>query len=78
MKLYTEEIKNFKAWSGAVDTWNALKEHDKIETLEAVLEEIYIDGMSEIELNDMLWFKPETVCDWVGLNYDEETGEISA
>ena len=77
MKLYTEGIGNFKAWSGAVDTWGALEEHGRLETLESLLEEIYPDGMSETELNDLLWFEPEMVCEWVGLSYNVDTGEIS-
>ena len=77
MKLYTEEIRNFKAWSGAVGTWKALMEHGKVDDLETVLEEIFPDGMSETELNDLLWFETEIVCEWVGLQYDEDTGEIS-
>ena len=78
MKIYTDGIRDFKAWSGAVDTWDAIREHDKIEMLESVLDEIYTDGISESELNDFLWFDPETICEWVGLQYDEDTGEITA
>ena len=77
MRLYKEGISNFTPWSGAVDTWNALDEHDKIDTLESILEDIYPDGMSETDLNDLLWFEPEAVYEWVGLTYDEDTEEAS-
>ena len=71
MKLYKDSIAEFCPWAGAVNTWNRVTEHDKIDDLEVVLDEIYPDGMSETELNDLLWFEPETVCEWVGIEYDE-------
>ena len=77
MKIYTESISDFKAWAGAIETWNALGQHGKISTLESVLEEIYPDGISETSLNDLLWFEPELICEWVGLTYDQDTGEIA-
>jgi len=52
-------------------------EHGKVDDLEAVLEEIFPAGMSETELNDLLWFEAEIVCAWVGLQYDDDTDEIS-
>ena len=78
MKLYKEGITNFEPWSGAVDTWNALEEFNKIDELESILEDIYPDGMPETDLNDLLWFEPETVYEWVGLEYDEDSGKVSA
>ena len=76
MRLFTDFC-NFKPWSGAVDTWDNLEKYDKIGQLEAVLEDIYPDGISEVQLNDILWFEPETVYVWVGLYYDSNTGEVS-
>ena len=43
---YTTEINsmnNFNAWSGAVDTLNTIREHDKIEDLEYMLEDLFHD-----------------------------------
>ena len=76
MKLYTESISDFKAWAGAVETWNALEQHGKIDVLESTLEEIYPDGMSETSLNDLLWFELELICEWVGLTLNQDTCEI--
>jgi hypothetical protein len=78
----TRDFSEFRPWSGAVDTWNTLMDYDKLDELEALLDSTYIDEngegiMSETELNDLLWFEPETVCEWVGLYYNDETGEIS-
>ena len=79
----TTDFSNFKPWSGAVDTWNELEKWDKIDLLEQILDDTYYNEeageavLSETELNDLLWFEPETVYEWVGLYYNDETGEVS-
>lgn len=79
----TTDFSNFKPWSGAVDTWNELEKWDKIDLLEQILDDTYYSEeageavLSETELNDLLWFEPETVYEWVGLYYNDETGEVS-
>jgi hypothetical protein len=75
MKIYKDGIEGFSAWSGAIATWDAIQEYDKVNELETILDEIYPEGMSETDLNDLLWFEPETVCEWVGLYYNE--GDIT-
>lgn len=68
MKVTTEKdiyLKDFDAWSGAVDTLNALKD-DQISILESILENEYPDGIDETHLNDFLWFENDTIADWLG------------
>ena len=73
MKIYSEiSLENFEAWSGAVDTLNRVREAGKCDELESILEDLYPDGMSETELNDLLWFEPETVFEWLGIEEEEE------
>lgn len=43
--------------------------------MEATLEELYPDGMSETELNDLLWFEPDTVFEWVGLRTETQIND---
>jgi len=76
MKIYKEGLADFEPWMGAVDTWDVLLRRNKIGVLETILEDVYFEGMRETDLNDLLWFEPETVYEWVGLCYDEESGEI--
>ena len=79
----TVSFDEFKPWSGAVDTWNNLMDFDKIDLLEQIIDDTYYNEeageaiLSETELNDLLWFEPETVYEWVGLYYNDETGEVS-
>jgi hypothetical protein len=73
MKLYTEKsLSSFEPWSGAKDTFKFLEDHDLLDDLEAILENAYPDGMDETALNDLLWFEPETVYDWLGVEVDED------
>jgi len=76
MKIYREEsLANFEFWSGAKDRAELLtgKELDQIET---ALEELYPDGMSETELNDLFWFDFETVLGWIGKEECPDCGGI--
>lgn len=68
MKIYTEiRLENFEAWSGGADTLCTLT-HEQCETLESILEDLYPDGMSETELNDLLWFDDDTIAEWLGFS----------
>ena len=68
MKITSEmSLKNFKAWSGAKDTLNKLIELDKCEELEFILEDLYPDGMTETQLNDILWFEEEWIYESLGI-----------
>ena len=64
---YELDLNRFEAWSGAKETLERIQREGKCEELENVLEELYPDGMTETELNDLLWFEPETVYEWLGI-----------
>ena len=68
MKITSEmSLKNFKAWSGAKDTLNKLIELDKCEELEFILDDLYPNGMTETQLNDILWFDDEWIYETLGI-----------
>ena len=64
---YELDLNSFQAWSGAKETLERIQREGKCEALENILEELYPDGMTETELNDLLWFEPETVYEWLGI-----------
>ena len=64
---YELDLNRCEAWSGAKDTLERIQREGKCAELENVLEELYPDGMTETELNDLLWFEPETVYEWLGI-----------
>ena len=68
MKITSEmSLKNFKAWSGAKDTLNKLIELDKCDDLEFILDDLYPDGLTDTQLNDILWFEDEWIYETLGI-----------
>jgi hypothetical protein len=71
MKTYTETtLRNFNAWSGAKDTKELILENRKEDEFDTLIEELYPDGLSETQLNDILWFEEDWICEM--LNIDNE------
>ena len=64
---YELDLNSFEAWSGARETLERIQREGKCTELENILEELYPDGMTETDLNDLLWFEPETVYEWLGI-----------
>lgn len=72
MKTYNEtRLVDFQAWSGAIDTKNTIIDHDKQTDFEYLIEELYPDGLSETQLNDILWFEPEWIFEQLGIEINE-------
>ena len=69
---YELDLNSFEAWSGARETLERIQREGKCAELENVLEELYPDGMTETELNDLLWFEPETIYEWLGIRSEEQ------
>ena len=72
MKIYSEKsLSNFEFWSGAKDNASELSV-DQLDQVEAILEDVYPDGISETELNDLFWFDFDQVKRWLGIDDDSE------
>ena len=69
---YDLDLNSFNAWSGAVDTLDRIQREGKCAELENILEDLYPDGMTETELNDLLWFDSESVYEWLGTRSEEQ------
>ena len=65
-------LDDYSPWAGAVDIWNEICDAGLRDNLEAVLEDAYPEGMTMTQLNDLLWFEPETVREWLGMDNDDE------
>lgn len=73
MKVYQEiSIRNFEAWNGAVATKDLIIDHDKADEFDALIEELYPDGIDETQLNDILWFDDEWVLESLGIEEEDE------
>ena len=66
----TKEISilDHEAWSGAVDTQKTIIEHGKARDFDFLMEDLYPDGMTETELNDILWFETDWIYDSLGID----------
>lgn len=65
-----KNLKDFDFWSGAADRVKNLT-NAELDRIENILVELYPEGMSETEINDLFWFDFETVAEWIGTTEDE-------
>ena len=73
MKVYEElNLKDFQAWSGATETKNIIIQAGKEEEFEELIEELYPNGLSATELNDLLWFDSEEIYSCLGIENSED------
>lgn len=72
MRLYTDGLSSYKPWSGAVDFYNEIVNAGKLDELEFALDELYPEGMSETELNDLLWHDEDWLRGFLDMDVKEE------
>ena len=55
MKVFNETtLTRFDAWSGAEETKERIISENKAEDFDTLIEELYPNGLSEIQLNDLI------------------------
>lgn len=68
MKITNEtNLRDFEFWSGAREIASRLTDSE-MDQIESMLEELYSEGMTETQLNDLFWFDSEWVCSLIGEN----------
>lgn len=72
---YELNLYDFNAWSGAKSTLERVIDEDKVEILESVLEDCYPEGMTETQLNDLLWFESDWIFEMCGIRTESEIRE---
>lgn len=76
-KIYYELTSgNYQPWSGAVDIWDKIVDAGLLDMLDSYLEDVYPDGLSETELNDILWFEGDSILESLGLSEEEDEEDI--
>jgi len=65
-------LKDFNAWSGAKDTKETIINEGKVDEFDALIEELYPDGIDETHLNDLLWFEEDWLFEMLGIETDED------
>lgn len=71
MKLIMNFI-YYQPWAGARDTYALIACHNKLEELDNLITECYPDGLTETELNDILWFESDWVLSSLGIEVDDD------
>ncbi len=73
MRVYSDDgIRNFEPWSGGVYAHSAIIEHGCESAFESLIEELYPDGLSDTELNDILWFERDWIFESLGIDGEDE------
>ena len=70
MKLITSFI-HYQPWAGARDTYALIDCHNKLEELDNLITKCFPEGLTETELNDILWFDSEWVLSSLEIEDDD-------
>tara|TARA_R110001606_G_C15320741_1_gene644629 strand:- start:1027 stop:1326 length:300 start_codon:yes stop_codon:yes gene_type:complete len=72
MRTYKENasLTDFEFWSGGKDFADNLT-YTELKEVENQLEDLYPEGMTETQINDLFWFDDEGICEMLGLDIDE-------
>ena len=73
MIIKTEtNLRNFEAWSGAIETKKIILDAGLEEEFEGLIEDLYPEGLTDTELNDILWFDSDWILESLGVKEEEE------
>ena len=74
MKVITEtNLRGFNAWSGAVDTKNLIISLGLEEEFEMLIDELYEEGLTDTQLNDLLWFESDWILERLGVQIEDDS-----
>lgn len=77
MKVYKDiELCEFEAWQGAKTAVKIIHHAGKDKEFEQMIDELYPDGLSSTELNDLLWFDTEWIYEQLGIEEEAEWQKI--
>ena len=65
--LIEQKLIDFEFWCGGKD--NAfLLTYEELNEIEALLEDMTENMMTDTQINDLFWFDFDLVCEWLGLS----------
>ena len=73
MKVYDEitlSNRNFEFWGSAKENAERLT-NGQLDTVEAILEDLYPEGISTTQLNDIFRFDFDQILEWLGIEPEE-------
>ena len=73
MKITREmSLISFEAWGPARSTLDTVIDNAEDQTLEAILEDLYPEGIDEVQLNDILAYEEDWIFEMLGIKEDED------
>lgn len=69
--VHETSLYDFKFWSGAVQRAEKFNRRE-MDMIESQLEEIYLDDLTDTEINDLFWFEEDFIAQLAGYK-DYET-----
>ena len=64
-------------WEGGLETFNTLKEHNRLEKLDKLLTGYCSEEVPyQLDLNDYMWFNRGLIYEYCGLSYEGEEVEV--
>lgn len=73
MRVISEmRLVDFKPWCGAKSTWERIIDENKEQWFEDIIEDLYPDGLTDTNLNDILWFESEWLYESLEIDPDED------
>lgn len=70
MKLIVDFI-HYQPWGGAINTYALIDHYNKLDELDDLITECYPDGLTETQLNDILWADSKWVLNSLGIEDDD-------
>lgn len=74
MKLIMD-FSDYQPWSGAKDTYALIDCNNKLEELDRLITEYFQNGLTDTDLNDILWFERDWVLENLGIE-DNDNDEL--
>ena len=68
-------LEDFDAWSGAIETKQMILDAGKAADFDALIEELYPDGIEETQLNDILWFEKDWIRESLDIRDEDDEDE---
>lgn len=76
MKVFAEmNLASFEFWAGAKANAERLT-YEEMEQIEEITEELYPDGIDEVNINKLFQFEFKSAVEWLGYKYNEEKDKI--
>jgi len=73
MRVYEDiGIMDFEPWYDAIDTQKKIIEYGAWQEFDFLIEELYPEGISKTELNDLLRFESEWIYEHIGIHDEDE------